>query len=271
MKLIDPHIHMSVRTTDDYEEMKKKGFRCIVEPAFWSGSDKQYAESFLDYFNHMLTFEHARAKKYGLHYYAFVCINAKEARNKIAREVVERMESFLKHPACLGVGEVGLDMITPEEIEICKKQVQLAEKHKTLCIIHTPHINKRVGVEKLFEILKEEKVDMKRYVMDHNTDETIAISKSYPDIYIGITLYPTKMNIEKTAKIIKEYGAERIMLNSSADWGKSYPLMVAEAAEKLKDYGISHEDITKVTYQNAHDFFSQSPKFTIDEGYEGRK
>ncbi len=263
MKIIDPHIHVSVRTTNDYEAMKKAGYELVVEPAFWAGSDKQYAEGFLDYFNHMLTFEKSRANKYGLNYYSFVCINAKEARNSIAEEVVERMESFLDHPSCLGVGETGLDLITPEEINIFRKQVALAEKHKTLCIVHSPHINKRLGIKTLFDNLTDMNVDLNRYVMDHNTEETIKLSKSYPDVHIGMTLYPTKVSIERAAKMILEYGSDKIMLNSSADWGNSYPLMVSEAAKNLGKYGVKEEDVFKVTYQNALDFFSQSEKFKL--------
>ncbi len=262
--IIDPHIHMSVRTTDDYEAMYKAGYKAIIEPAFWSGQDRQYPESFLDYFNHMLNFENKRAEKYGLKHYALVCVNAKEARNKIASKVIENMEPYMEHENCLGVGEIGLDLITPEEIDICRIQIRLCEKHKTLCIIHTPHTNKRVGVEKLFSILKEENVDMNRYIMDHNTEETMHISKKYA-AYIGITLYPTKVSIERAARIIKEHGPEKIMLNSSADWGRSFPLMVSEAAQELPKYGISPEDIKKVTFSNAYNFYSQSNKFKVEE------
>ena len=263
MKVIDPHIHISVRTTDDYEAMHKAGYVAVVEPAFWSGSDKQYAESFLDYFNHILNFEAARAKKYGLHHYSLICINSKEARNPIAMEVVERMEPYLEHKNCLGVGEIGLDLITDAEIEVFKKQVELCEKHKVLCVIHLPHINKRVGAEIIMKILVEKKVDLNRYILDHNTEETIGFTKQYPEMFMGMTLYPTKVSIERAAEMIKEYGAGNIMLNSSADWGKSYPLMVSEAARTLTEFGVSAEDAEKVTYSNAVRFYSQSPKFKI--------
>jgi len=264
MKFIDPHIHVSVRTTDDYEKMKKNGYVGVVEPAFWSGTDNKYAQTFFDYFSHMLNFESNRAKKYGLHHYAFVGMNAKEARNDIADEVVDGLEQFLNHEKCLGVGEIGLDMITEKEIDIFRKQVRIAEKHKTLVIVHSPHVNKRVGVQTLFKVLEEEGVDLKRYIMDHNTEDTMKVTKQYPDVWIGITLYPTKVSIERSANIIKEYGADKIMLNSSADWGKSYPQMVSQAGKELSKYGISAEDITKVTFQNAYDFYSQSEKFKMD-------
>ncbi len=34
--LIYPHVHMSARTTDDYEAMRAAGVRAVIEPAFWS-------------------------------------------------------------------------------------------------------------------------------------------------------------------------------------------------------------------------------------------
>ena len=37
MKYIDPHIHMVLRTTDDYESMEASGVKAIIEPAFWQG------------------------------------------------------------------------------------------------------------------------------------------------------------------------------------------------------------------------------------------
>jgi len=38
MRFFDPHIHMTSRTTDDYEAMAAAGVRALIEPAFWLGS-----------------------------------------------------------------------------------------------------------------------------------------------------------------------------------------------------------------------------------------
>jgi predicted metal-dependent TIM-barrel fold hydrolase len=257
---------MYARTTDDYEAMKKSGYVAVIEPAFWSGTDRTSAGSYYDYFTHLLEFENSRARKYGLYHYSLLGVNAKEARHtEIAFEVVDNLKKYLEHPNCIGVGEIGLDLITPEEEEVFKRQVELAEKHKMLVIIHSPHTNKRVGVERMLGIMKNVGVNMKRYVMDHNTEETIGITLKEPDIIAGMTLYPTKVNNERAAKMIKEYGANRILINSSADWGKSYPLNLAEAASQFPGFGLSEKDINKVVFQNAFDFFSQSPKFRLED------
>jgi len=266
MKIIEPHIHMYARVTDDYEKMKEAGYVAVVEPAFWSGTDRSCEGSFFDYFRHLLEFEHNRAKKYGIHHFSLVGVNAKEARHtKIAFAVIERLEDFLQHPNCLGVGEIGYDLITEDEEEVLRRQIRIAEKNNLLVILHSPHTNKRVGIEKMFKVLEEEGVELKRYVMDHNTEETIELTLSYPDVMAGITLYPTKVSIERAAEMIKRYGSERIMLNSSADWGKSYPLNLAEAAEKLPKLGLPDEAVENVLFRNAFNFFSQSDKFRIED------
>ncbi len=266
MKIIDPHIHMYARTTDDYEQMKKAGYFGVIEPAFWAGTDRSCACSYFDYFRHLLEFEHNRARKYGLYHYSLLGVNAKEARHtKIAFEVIENLGKYLDHPNCLGVGEIGLDLITSDEEEVLRRQIQVAEKEEALVIIHSPHTNKRVGVERILKILEEENVDLKRYIMDHNTEETIGLTLKTPHILAGITLYPTKVPDERAAAMIKQYGADRILINSSADWGKSYPLNVAQAAAKFPKLGLSEEAIRKVVFNNTFNFFSQSPKFKLGD------
>ena len=41
MKFIDPHVHMTSRTTDDYENMAAAGVVAIIEPSFWLGQPRQ--------------------------------------------------------------------------------------------------------------------------------------------------------------------------------------------------------------------------------------
>jgi uncharacterized protein len=50
LRLIDPHIHMVSRTTDDYQGMREAGVVAVIEPAFWVGQPRTTAGTFLDYF-----------------------------------------------------------------------------------------------------------------------------------------------------------------------------------------------------------------------------
>ena len=60
MRIIDPHVHMTSRTTDDYEAMAAAGIVAIVEPAFWLGQPRTQVGSFQDYFASLVGFERFR-------------------------------------------------------------------------------------------------------------------------------------------------------------------------------------------------------------------
>ncbi|MDP9211461.1 MAG: hydrolase TatD, partial [Thermoproteota archaeon] len=80
--------------------------------------------------------------------------------------------------------------------------------------------------------------------------------------WAGLTVYPiTKLSPSRAIDIIEKNGLDKIMINSSADWGVSDPLSVPLVAEEMKKRGFSFNDIEKVTFYNAFEFFKQSTKF----------
>ena len=54
LMFIDPHIHMSARTTDDYQAMAQAGIVAVIEPAFWLGQPRTSAESYKDYLSSLV-------------------------------------------------------------------------------------------------------------------------------------------------------------------------------------------------------------------------
>ena len=265
MRIIEPHIHMFSRTTDDYYMMAAAGIECVVEPAFWLGSDRTSVSSCTDYFEHLITVESARANKYGIEYFTCIGHNPKEANNlSLANEVVDRIEEYLQRERVVCVGEIGFDLITDAEEEIFRRQLKLAEKNKMPAMVHTPHQNKRVGTEKILNIIKEENIDLSRTLVDHNTEETIAMTLD-AGVWAGLTIYPiTKLSSERAIQVIRKYGTDRIMLNSSADWGYSDPLLVPKTVAGMRLAGFSREEIEKVVFYNPYNFYKQSPKFTFE-------
>ena len=89
MKIFDPHVHMTSRTTDDYEAMAAAGILALVEPAFWLGQPRTIVGSFVDYFNSLLGWERFRASQFGIRHFCTIGLNPKEANNpKLADEVL---------------------------------------------------------------------------------------------------------------------------------------------------------------------------------------
>ncbi|MEW6221672.1 MAG: TatD family hydrolase [Thermodesulfobacteriota bacterium] len=264
MRIIEPHIHCSVRTTDDYFNMAVAGVVACVEPSFWSGLDRSAVASFQDYWEHMLTVEAARAQKYGLRHYTMLALNPKEARNPIAHQVVDAMVPYLDRPGVVGIGEIGLDLQTGQEEEIFRRQLRLAEERRLPVIIHSPHQHKLKGIERIVRILDEEGVTQERIVIDHNTEETMELALS-TRCWVGMTVYyVTKLSAERAVAMISRYGTARMMVNGSADWGYSDPLAVPKVAMLMRRSGdFSEAEIKRVVFDNPYAFLAHSPRFDL--------
>jgi predicted metal-dependent TIM-barrel fold hydrolase len=108
-------------------------------------------------------------------------------------------------------------------------------------------------------------LDPHMVIVDHNNEETVqeVLERGF---WAAFTIYPfTKMGNERMVEVVKKYGAERIMINSAADWGISDPLAVPKTAALMKQHGISDEIINLVTYKNAITAFGQSGQLHEDD------
>jgi predicted metal-dependent TIM-barrel fold hydrolase len=266
MKLIDPHIHCVSRTTDDYLYMARAGVVAVSEPAFWAGYDRSSASSFADYFNHLLNVEPLRAARYGIEHFSWLCINAKEAENvALAREVIALIPPLLAHPRVLGVGEIGLNRNTRNEITIFEEQVELAAAHHQMILIHTPHLDdKHKGTSIICDILANDgRIRPERVLIDHCEEHTIRLAKQH-GFWCGLTIYPTtKVTPQRGADILEQFGPDMICVNSASDWGESGPQMLTDTLLEFRRRGHDEGTATKVFYDNPCRFFGQSPKWTI--------
>ena len=262
MIIIEPHIHMLSRTTNDYQAMFAAGIRCCVEPSFWMGSLRRHAGSFFDYFDLILDYETVRGERFGIDHWSCIAINPKESDNaELAREAISGMEKYLDHPRCICVGEIGFNEITKNEEVAFVRQLHMGEARRLPIMIHTPHRNKKKGAERIIEILRAERVTMERILIDHNTEETIGLSHAL-DCWSGMTVYPySKLDPVRVINILKEHGTERMMVNSSADWGVSEPTALRRTADNMKLASFTEDEIETVVFKNPLAFYSQCERF----------
>jgi len=265
MKIFDPHIHMFSRTTDDYEMMALCGIRAVMEPSFWLGQPRTNPGSFRDYWAAITEFEPSRAAQFGIRHFCSISLNPKEANDPaLAAEVLAVMEEFLTHPRVVAVGEIGFDRITPAEEQALRDQIELARKHELPLVIHLPHADKLRGAEKTIAILKEMEFPEERVDLDHNTEETIPLVKEKTACWAGHTIYTrTKLTPERAANILEEFGTERMLINSSADWGVSDPLNVPRTVLELRRRKMAEEKIEQVVWHNPVAFYAQSGKLDL--------
>ena len=264
MYFCDPHIHMAARTTDDFHAMAKAGCVVVGEPAFWMGYDRSGINSFYDYFRQLTEWEPKRAANYGIRHYCWMGINAKEAEDAgFAREVIALLPEFLDRPTCLGVGEIGLHKNTKNEVTTLLELIELALQRNEQMLFHTPHLeDKYKGTRMILDLLRADgRVDRTRVCIDHCEEHTIrlALDEGY---WAGITLYPTsKATPERAADMVEIYGPDRILVNSSADWGPSDPLAVTQFMFQMRRRGHGESLIRRLVYDNPLEFFNQSRNF----------
>jgi uncharacterized protein len=265
-RLFDPHIHMYSRTTDDYEAMSKAGIEVIVQPSFWLGSPRTSVGTFVDYWEHMITFETRRAREFGIEHFVCISVNPKEATERpLAIDAIEVMKKYLDRERVVAVGEIGYNLITDLEEEVFIRQMDIATEKDMLMVVHLPHNNKPKGMRRIERILNDDKgnkYNRNKILIDHNTEETIEKTLEL-GLWTGLSVYPiTKLSPERAINIVKKYGTKHIMVHSAADWGVSDPLSVPLTAREMRKAGFSIGDIEKVTFYNAYEFFRQSSLFT---------
>lgn len=266
MRYIEPHAHMVSRVTDDYERMAVAGCEAVCEPAFWAGFDRSSAAGFFDYFCQLTGHEPKRAAKFGLKHFCWLCVNAKEAEDvKLAGEVIALIPKFLNRPNVLGIGEIGLNKNSRNELKVLEMQVHLAAWHDQLILVHTPHLEDKLkGTRLILDVLKADKrIRPERVIIDHVEEHTVGLVLDAGH-WAGMTLYPeTKCTPARAIDILETCGNERIWLNSACDWGVSDPLAVPKTALEMKKRGHLAAAIDKVIFQNPKTFLSQCAKFKI--------
>jgi predicted metal-dependent TIM-barrel fold hydrolase len=258
MRIFDPHIHMTSRTTDDYRRMAAAGVQAVVEPAFWLGQPRTNPGSFTDYFDSLVGWEPFRAAQFGIRHHATIALNPKEANDPRCRPVLDVMPRYLEKDGVVAVGEVGYDAMTPAEDEVFAAQLQLAIAHDLPALVHTPHRDKERGTERSLAVVAESGLDPGRVLVDHLNEVTVAHARD-AGVWLGFSIYPdTKMSPDRMVEILRQYGLERMLVNSAADWGHSDPLLTVRTAEAMLAAGFSADDVDRVMWRNPVEFYGRS-------------
>ena len=259
MMFIDPHIHMSSRTTDDYTAMQEAGIVAVIEPAFWLGQPRTNVGSFQDYFSNLVGWERFRAHQFGIRHYCTIGLNSKEANNPaLAEQVMELLPLYACKEGVVAIGEIGYDDMTEAEDKYFRLQLDLAKELNLPVMIHTPHRDKKAGTSRSMDVCLEHGLDPSQVIVDHCNEQTVqeVLDRGF---WAAFTIYPkTKMGNARMVEVVRHYGCERIIVDSSADWGVSDPLAVPKTARLMLERGIPEAHVRATCYENALAVYGQS-------------
>jgi uncharacterized protein len=165
----------------------------------------------------------------------------------------------------LGIGEIGLNKNSRNEMRVLEMHVNLAAQHNQLILVHTPHLEDKLkGTRLILDVIKNhENIQPNRVIIDHVEEHTVKLVLD-TGMWAGMTLYPeSKCSPPRAVDMLEVYGNERVWMNCACDWGVSDPLAVPKTALEMKKRGHTAEAIDKVIFQNPMKFLGQSPKFKI--------
>ncbi|MGC5628712.1 TatD family hydrolase [Georgenia sp. Z1344] len=273
MRIFDPHIHMTSRTTDDYEAMYAAGVRALVEPAFWLGQPRSNVGSFVDYFDSLIGWERFRAAQFGIRHHCTIALNPKEAGDPRLAEVMDVLPRYLGKDGVVAVGETGYDSMTPEEDDILARHLALAIEFELPALVHTPHRDKAPGTRRTLDAVAEAGIGVERVLVDH-LNETCVDMVADSGAWMGFSIYPdTKMDEDRVVAIMQRIGIERVIVNSAADWGRSDPLKTVKTGRAMLAAGFSDDDVDRVLWRNPVEFYGQSGRLELEPipGFEPEK
>ena len=270
MRIFDPHIHMTSRTTDDYEAMYAAGVRALVEPAFWLGQPRTTVGSFTDYFDALVGWERFRAAQFGIAHHCTNALNPKEANDPRCAEVLDVLPRYLAKDGVVAVGEVGFDSMTVDEEKAFVRQLELAVEFELPAMVHTPHRDKEQGTRRTLELVADSGLAPGMVVVDHLNEVTVD-QVDEAGCWMGFSIYPdTKMDEHRMVAILQRRvelgrGLDRVLVNSAADWGRSDPLKTAKTGAAMLAAGFTDDDVDRVLWRNPVEFFGQSGRLLLGD------
>jgi len=207
---------------------------------------------------------------YGFGIHPWLCENTEKSHP----DWKEQLENLLiKHPkAC--IGECGLDKVArnratkkpfsmPKQMEFFEFQFYLAAKYKRSIVIHSV---KTVG--KLFEFIKKQltiSIDhIPPKIMFHSycgspdiTKSLLNLSSIRSRLYFGFS-YAVNSRIQHNEENFKLIPQDRILIETDFHEIDDIPEYLEKLYDMLRGYTVlqSVEDLYKLTYENAKDFFT---------------
>ena len=251
IKMIDTHMHADARSGEDFKAMYLAGIDCAITCSYYPYKIPQDIV-LLNHLNRILELDTKRAKEHGLELKVALGIHPTNSYVN-PEKIFEKLYEWIETNSIIAIGEIGLEDMTANEIDIFKQQLDIASETKSKVIIHTPRKNKREVLKEILDILPQH-IDENQAVIDH-INPNVVEDVIDTDCMLGLTVQPQKMDKFEAISILDNYGFDRFLLNSDISNKESDPLSVPKTIRELTKQGFKKSDIEKVSEKNAKNFF----------------
>lgn len=250
--MIDTHMHADARSGEDFEKMFQAGIDTAITCSYYPYKIP-HEIVLLNHLNRILELDTKRAGEHGLDLKVALGIHPTNA-NVNPEEIFKQLYKWIESSQIVAIGEIGLEDLTDNEIDIFKRQLDIADETNSKVIIHTPRKNKKEVLEVILDIIPQH-LNENQAVIDH-INPNVVNDVINTDCMLGLTVQPQKMDKFEAISILDEYGFDKFLLNSDISNKASDPLSVAKTVRELKRQGYDKKEIQKVAENNALKFFN---------------
>lgn len=249
--MIDTHMHADARSGEDFKEMYLAGIDCAITCSYYPYKIPNDTV-LLNHLNRILELDTKRAREHGLD--LRVALGIHPTNSNVNPEIIfENLYKWIESEQIIAIGEIGLEDLTDNEIEIFKQQLDIASETDSKVIIHTPRKNKLEVLRVILDILPQH-IDENQAVIDHINPNVIE-EVIDTGCMLGLTVQPQKMDKLEAISILDKYGFDKFLINSDISNKPSDPLSVPKTIRELKKQGYKQSEIDKVSHRNAERFF----------------
>ena len=249
--MIDTHMHADARSGEDFEKMYLAGIDCAITCSYYPYKIPQDIV-LLNHLNRILELDTKRAREHGLD--LKVALGIHPTNSNVKPDIIfENLYKWIESGQIIAIGEIGLEDLTKNEIDIFKQQLDIASETDSKVIIHTPRKNKQEVLKVILDILPQH-IDENHAVIDHINPNVIE-EVIDTDCMLGLTVQPQKMDKFEAISILDKYGFDKFVINSDISNKPSDPLSVPKTIRELKKQGYKQSEIDKVSHRNAERFF----------------
>ena len=150
---------------------------------------------------------------------------------------------YLEKDGVVAVGEIGFDSMTPAEDEALHGSSSLRRSTGCPVLVHTPHRDKVAGTRRTLDIVRD--VDIPPELVADRPQQRADRRHRRRDAAAGWASRSTRSRrwtSDRMVRILQEYGLDRMLVNSAADWGISDPLKVSKTATAMREAGFAEDD-----------------------------
>ena len=264
MRIFDPHIHMTSRTTDDYAAMYAAGVRAVVEPSFWLGQPRTCPGTFYDYFDSLLGWEPFRAAQYGIAHHCTIALNPKEASDPRCLPVLDELPRYLVKDCVVAVGEIGYDSMTAAEDR--RSPPSSNSPSTTACPrSSTPRTaTRRAGLTRTLDVCGSPDRRRSGSCSTTSTRRRSGVARD-SGCWLGFSIYPdTKMGEDRMVRILRVHGTAgswSTRRRTGAAATRSRPAQIGDA---MLAAGFTDDEVDQVLWRNPVAFYGQSGRLDLD-------